>query len=151
MKECRVPIVEVQILDERGRVPLKASEDAAGLDLYACTDDDDVFMLPGTTTSIGTGIAVSIPRGYFGAVFARSGIALRKGLRPANCVGVIDADYRGELIVPLHNDTDKSQVIHLGERIAQLVILPCPTVEVRTVENLGNTQRGTGGFGSTGA
>jgi dUTP pyrophosphatase len=99
---------------------------------------------------IGTGIAVEIPEGYFGAIFARSGLATKRGLRPANCVGVVDADYRGELIVALHNDTDQLQFVEPGERIAQLVIMPYLSVEFEESDGLNETQRGSNGFGSTG-
>ena len=104
----------------------------------------------GQTEKINTGICVEIPNGYFGAIFARSGLATKRGLRPANCVGVIDSDYRGEVIVALHNDTEKSESIHVGDRIAQLVILPYLPVEFEEVDELSNTDRGEGGFGSTG-
>jgi dUTP pyrophosphatase len=99
---------------------------------------------------IGTGIAVEIPEGYFGAIFARSGLATKRGLRPANCVGVVDADYRGELIVALHNDTEFPQEVSEGERIAQLVIIPHLSVRFVEVDDLSSTERGEGGFGSTG-
>lgn len=99
---------------------------------------------------IGTGIAVEIPEGYFGAIFARSGLATKRGLRPANCVGVVDADYRGELIVALHNDTDFAQEVAEGERIAQLAIIPHLSVRFVEVDDLSSTERGEGGFGSTG-
>ena len=99
---------------------------------------------------IGTGIAVEIPEGYFGAVFARSGLATKRGLRPANAVGVVDSDYRGELIVALHNDTDYAQEVADGERIAQLVIIPYLPVSFVEVDDLSSTDRGEGGFGSTG-
>ena len=99
---------------------------------------------------IGTGIAVEIPEGYFGAIFARSGLATKRGLRPANCVGVVDADYRGELIVALHNDTDLVQEVAEGERVAQLAIIPYLPVNFVEVDDLSSTDRGEGGFGSTG-
>ena len=110
---------------------------------------EDVFV-PGTTMKIGTGIAAEIPEGYFGAVFARSGLATKKGLRPANCVGVIDSDYRGEIIVALHNDSKEPQTIQAYERIAQIVILPYLDVSFEIVDELSDTERGEGGFGSTG-
>ena len=104
----------------------------------------------GQTTMIKTGLSIEIPDGYFGAVFARSGLASRAGLRPANCVGVIDSDYRGEVIVALHNDSDVTRQVEKGERIAQLVILPYLSVEFNEVEELSETERQAGGFGSTG-
>jgi len=100
---------------------------------------------------VGTGLSIAVPEGYYGAIMARSGMSARRGLRPANCVGVCDSDYRGEYIVALHNDYDKSQTIIPQERIAQLLILPYQTAEFTEVTELDNTKRGAGGFGSTGA
>lgn len=137
-------------LNQAAIEPTKGSDYAAGLDLCACTDDDTIDIAAGTTVKIGTGIAVEIPDGYFGAVFARSGLATKRGLRPANCVGVIDADYRGEVIVALHNDSDKTETICAGDRIAQLVIMPYLPVELCEVDELHDTVRGADGFGSTG-
>lgn len=99
---------------------------------------------------IRTGIQVEIPQGYFGAVFARSGLSTKQGLRPANCVGVIDSDYRGEIKIPLYNDSGSTREVHCGDRVAQMVILPYAKVELEEVDELDNTERGTGGFGSTG-
>ena len=99
---------------------------------------------------IGTGIAISIPTGYFGGVFARSGLSTKEGLRPANCVGVVDSSYRGEIMVCLHNDSNETRIVTNGQRIAQLVILPCPAVELVEVDNLDKTTRNDGGFGSSG-
>lgn len=130
--------------------PIKGSEYAAGLDLCACIDRGAIDIPAGGTVKVGTGIAVEIPEGYFGAIFARSGLATKRGLRPANCVGVIDADYRGELIVALHNDSAQCETIHIGDRIAQLVIMPYLPVHLEEVDELSDTVRGTGGFGSTG-
>lgn len=127
--------------------PSHGSQWAAGYDLYSC---GSFIIEPHTTLKIGTGIAVEIPEGYFGAIFARSGLATKRGLRPANCVGVVDADYRGELIVALHNDTDLVQEVAEGERIAQLAIIPHLTVNFVEVDDLSSTDRGEGGFGSTG-
>lgn len=106
--------------------------------------------MPGETVFISTGISVEIPDGYFGAVFARSGLACKAGLRPANCVGVIDSDYRGEIKVALHNDSEFVRVVRRDERVAQLVILPYEQVEFEEVYALNETTRGGGGFGSTG-
>lgn len=130
--------------------PTKGSDYAAGLDLCACIDGDTIDIAAGETVKIGTGIAVEIPQGFFGAVFARSGLATKRGLRPANCVGVIDADYRGEVIVALHNDTNHNETIYAGDRVAQLVIMPYLNVELEEVSELSDTVRGDGGFGSTG-
>ena len=123
---------------------------AAGYDLYACLECDSVEIKPHETVKIGTGLAVAVPEGYFGAVFARSGLAAKEGLRPANCVGVCDSDYRGEYIVALHNDSEEVRTVSNGDRIAQLVIMPFLSVEFDQVEALDQTERGAGGFGSTG-
>lgn len=136
-------------LDINAHVPTRGSEYAAGYDLYAASSYD-IEIPSHLTIKIGTGIAVAIPEGYFGAIFARSGLATKQGLRPANCVGVIDADYRGEVIVALHNDMDVEKTVKAGDRIAQLVIMPFLPVEFKEVEELDKTDRGSGGFGSTG-
>ena len=130
-------------------VPSRGSSLAAGYDLYACTSDI-VAVNPHTTVKIGTGISIAPPNGYFGAIFARSGLATKQGLRPANCVGVCDEDYTGEYIVAIHNDTDEIHFIGNGDRIAQLVFLPYLDVEFEEVISLDETSRGSGGFGSTG-
>lgn len=139
-------------LDNEVEAPIRGSEYAAGLDLCAVLKNGArAQRIPaGKTVKIGTGIAVEIPDGYFGAVFARSGMATNRGLRPSNCVGVIDSDYRGEVIVALHNDSDKCETIHHGDRVAQLVILPYLAVKMNEVDELSETGRGAGGFGSTG-
>ena len=142
--------VPVKKLRREARLPALGSKTAAGADLYACLDYDLVSIACHQTKKIATGIAVEIPDGYFGAIFARSGLATKNGLRPANCVGVIDSDYRGEVIVALHNDTDENRVIENGDRIAQLVILPCVRAEYTEVDRLSETERGSGGFGSSG-
>lgn len=136
---------------EGARIPTSGSTRAAGVDLYAYIGDKEGRMIrPGETVMIGTGISMAIPEGYFGAIFARSGIATKRGLRPANCVGVIDSDYRGEIIVALHNDSTGHEIIPDGERIAQLVIMPYLPVEFDETDDLDDTERGEGGFGSTG-
>lgn len=142
--------VNYKKLDDRAMVPVYGSEYAAGMDLSALIQKGAKRIPAGATVKIGTGIAMEIPQGYFGAIFARSGMATKRGLRPANCVGVIDSDYRGEIIVPLHNDTDKCETIRDGDRIAQMVIMPYLKVELNEVRELEDTERGTGGFGSTG-
>ena len=131
-------------------IPTQGSAAAAGYDLYAHIPSDAVEILPHKTIKIGTGIAIALPDGTFGGIFARSGLASKKGLRPANCTGVIDSDYRGEVIVALHNDSDKIQTIENSERIAQLIILNYTTPTWTEVEDLDETDRGQGGFGSTG-
>ena len=141
--------VQIKKLSENAKLPTAGSQYAAGYDLYACTGGD-VVVAPHTTVKIGSGIAVALPEGTFGAVFARSGLASREGLRPANCVGVIDCDYRGECIVAVHNDSEEPRTVHQGDRIAQLVLLPYLPMEFEEVDALPETARGTGGFGSTG-
>ena len=142
--------VKVKILNEFATIPTKGSRWAAGHDLYAAIPDGSISIAPHETKKIGTGIAMEIPVTTFGAIFARSGLATRKGLRPGNCVGVIDSDYRGEIIVGIHNDTDNARTINHGDRIAQIVILPYMVCEMETVDELSDTDRGAGGFGSTG-
>ena len=136
-------------LNDLAKVPTRGSDYAAGYDLYAATDEP-MNILAHTTQLIKTGLAFELPDGYFGAIFARSGLASKKGLRPANCVGVVDSDYRGEVMVALHNDTDNDVAIDTGERIAQLVLMPYVNMTFEEAEELDNTQRGEGGFGSTG-
>ena len=136
-------------INNLAKTPTKGSNSAAGYDLYAASSYD-IIIQPHQTVKIGTGLTMAIPEGYFGGIFARSGLATKKGLAPANKVGVIDSDYRGEVIVALHNDTDGIQVVEAGDRIAQLVILPFISVDFNEVEKLDETDRGAGGFGSTG-
>ena len=142
--------VPVKKLDPRAKLPTYGSADAAGADIYALTDGP-VTIAPGQTVLIHTGLAFAIPRGYVGLVHARSGLATRQGLAPANKVGVIDADYRGELMVALHNHGREPRVINDGERIAQMVITPCLTAQFAETDQLDDTGRGDGGFGSTGS
>ena len=141
--------IEIKKLRENAKIPTRGSEYAAGYDLYACLDAAATIK-PHETEKIGTGLAIAVPEGYFGAIFARSGLATKKGLRPANCVGVADSDYRGEYIVPLFNDTDEIRTVEPGERIAQLVVMPFLAVEFEEAQELDETKRGAGGFGSTG-
>ena len=141
--------VEVKKLSETAVLPVRGSEQAAGYDL--CADiESTVTIRPGETAKIGTGIAFAIPQGYFGGIFARSGLSTKKGLRPANCTGVVDSDYRGPVIVALHNDSTKEQTIEPGERIAQMILIPYLSAEFEPVAELDETARGEGGFGSTG-
>lgn len=142
-------IVKVKKLDQRAVLPTYGSEQAAGADLYALTDGD-VTIGAGETLLIGTGLALEIPVGYVGLVYARSGLATKKGLAPANKVGVIDSDYRGELKVALYNQSGAPQTIQAGERIAQLVIAPYLTADYEEADELTDSARGAGGFGSTG-
>ncbi len=142
-------LVQIKKLNGKAIIPTRGSREAAGYDLYACSDEE-IKIAPHCTVKVGTGLSVAIPEGYFGAVYARSGLSAKKGLRPANCVGVIDSDYRGELIVALHNDTDAERMIEKNERIAQFVVMPYLSVEFQESEELDDTERGSGGFGSTG-
>ena len=141
--------IQVKKLRPDAVLPTAGSRYAAGYDLRACMDAP-VDIPPHATAMIGTGLAVAVPEGYFGAVFARSGLASKQNLRPANCVGVCDSDYRGEYIVALHNDGAEMRTVCPGDRIAQLVILPCASAEFEEAEALPDTERGAGGFGSTG-
>ena len=141
--------LKVKLLNDLAKIPTRGSDEAAGLDLYAATDSD-IWIEPHETVKIDTGIAIALPAGTFGAIFARSGIATKQGLRPANCVGVVDSDYRGPVIVALHNDTSISQMVPAQSRIAQLVVLPYVAPEIIRVDELDETKRGEDGFGSTG-
>ena len=141
--------IKVKKLNNNAIIPTKGSAFAAGMDLYACTDTN-IIIMPHETVKVPTGLSIELPHGYFGAIFARSGLATKNGLRPANCVGVCDEDYRGEYIVALHNDTDAPQTINSMERIAQLVVMPYLPFEFEEVDELTDTERGSGGFGSSG-
>lgn len=143
--------IKIQKLYEDSQIPSYGSEYAAGMDLYAHLGEHEMVLIePHETIKIGTGISVEPPKGYFGAIFARSGLATKQGLRPANCVGVADWDYRGEYIVALHNDSEEEREVRNGDRIAQLVFIPYFSGEVEVVDSLEETERGDGGFGSTG-
>lgn len=141
--------IEIKRLHENARLPERGSSFAAGYDLFADLSEE-LVIAPHETAMIGTGLAVAIPEGYFGGIFARSGLSAKEGLRPANCTGVIDADYRGEVKVALHNDSMEERVIAPGQKIAQMVIVPFLAVDFSEVEDLDTTERGSGGFGSTG-
>ena len=141
--------VRIKITDERAHVPTYGTEFSAGADLYNL-DGVDVEIAPHTTVMVKLGFQIEIPEGYAGFLFARSGIASKRGLAPANKVGVIDSDYRGEFMVALHNHSNVDATIAGGERIAQLCILPVLQAEFLVAEELGETARGEGGFGSTG-
>lgn len=144
--------VRIKRLNNTATIPTLGSADAAGCDLYAnlVTDGGSVTIAPGATFFVKTGIAVEIPKQYAGFIYARSGLASKRGLRPANCVGVIDNDYRGEVMVALHNDSQIEQTINHGERIAQMVIGPYIRPEFVEADDLTDTERGDGGFGHTG-
>lgn len=142
-------IVNYKKLTKTAKEPTRGSEYSAGFDLYADIEED-IVIRPHETIKVGTGLAFELPENTFGAIFARSGIATKQGLRPSNCVGVCDADYRGEYIVALHNDTSIPQIIKPQERISQMVLLPYISMEFNEVEMLSETVRGNGGFGSSG-
>jgi len=141
--------INVKKLNDLAKLPTRGSEHAAGYDLYAATDYN-IEIQPHTTVKIGTGLSFELPQGTFAAIFPRSGIATKRGLRPANCVGVCDNDYRGEYIVALHNDTNEVQIIEPQERIAQMILLPFVEMSFNEVNELSDTVRGTGGFGGSG-
>ena len=141
--------IPVKKLHPDAILPTYGSAEAAGADLYACLEKA-VVVQPGETAWIPTGLAMEIPKGCAGLVYARSGLACKKGLAPANKVGVIDSDYRGPITVVLHNHGSESQTIAHGERIAQIIITPVLTPAYEVVEELSDTGRGQGGFGSTG-
>ena len=141
--------IEIKKLNEKAIIPTYGTEFSAGADIYALLDEP-VTIAPGETVFIHTGIAIAIPEGLVGLNFARSGMAAKRGLAPANKVGVIDSDYRGEIMVALHNHSGEPQTVADGERIAQIVFAPYYTAEFCVVDELGDTARGAGGFGSTG-
>ena len=142
-------IVNIKRLNNRAIIPSKSHDSDAGFDLYACIDSP-INVIPGETIKIPTGWAIAVPNGYFGAIHARSGLATKQGLRPANCVGVIDTPYRGECIVALYNDSDIIQQINPNDRIAQLIITPYFNCALNEVGELDETDRGDNGFGSSG-
>lgn len=141
--------VRIKKLNQRAVIPTYGSAGSAGGDLYSA-EENDITVAPGQTSFIGTGLAVEIPQGLVGLVYARSGLACKKGLAPANKVGVIDSDYRGEIKVALYNHGKEPQTVAKGERIAQLVIAPFVFAEYEETDDLSDTARGEGGFGSTG-
>ena len=141
--------MNVKKLNENAIIPTYGSAAAAGADLYACADAD-IVIESGATVLVHTGVAMAIPDGYVGLIFARSGLATKRGLAPANKVGVVDSDYRGEIMVALHNHSSEAQTISHGERIAQMVFMPYAAAAFDLVDELDSTERGAGGFGSTG-
>ena len=144
-----MPKIAVKKLDERAVLPTYGSKFSAGADLYALCEEELVFA-PNETKLVHTGLAMEIPEGFAGLIYARSGLALKRGLAPANKVGVVDSDYRGEIMVALHNHSEVEQKIQPSERIAQLVIAPFLKAEFSETQTLSDTVRGEGGFGSTG-
>lgn len=149
--------IQIKKLYKESIIPTKGSDYAAGCDLYAHIQgetgdaaDKAIMIRPGENVKIDTGLSIKCPSGYFGAIFARSGLAAKQGLRPANCTGVIDEDYTGPIIVALYNDSKTTQTIKTGDRIAQIIFLPYSETEFEEVDDLEETERGAGGFGSSG-
>ena len=141
--------IQVKKLRPNAKLPTYGSAEAAGADLYACLEED-LVIAPGESKFVPTGLAMELPKGYAGLIYARSGLACKRGLAPANKVGVVDSDYRGEFMVVLHNHGSEQQTVSHGERIAQLVITPIFTPGYVETQELSDTQRSSGGFGSTG-
>lgn len=141
--------LQVKKLDPNAKIPTYGTAYSAGADLCVCLEQP-VVIQPGRTEFLPTGLSIAVPNGYAGLIFARSGLSTKRGVAPANKVGVIDADYRGPVMVALHNHGDIPQTVEPGDRIAQLVVVPVLAPEMELVEELDATERGTGGFGSTG-
>ena len=148
-EEAFMEAIRIKKLKGGATIPTYGSAEAAGADLYACLDAP-VTVKPGQSVFVPTGLAMEIPKGFAGLIYARSGLACKRGLAPANKVGVVDSDYRGEFMIVLHNHSTEPQIISNGERIAQLVITPVFTPGFTEVEELSDTARSGGGFGSTG-
>lgn len=144
-----MPKINIKKLNENAVIPTYGSEFSAGADLYALADET-IVIEPHATVLVHTGVAMEIPTGYVGLIFARSGLATKRALAPANKVGVIDSDYRGEIMVALHNHSEEPKTIENGERVAQLVLVPYISADFDEVDELSDTVRGEGGFGSTG-
>ena len=142
--------MKIKKLNESAVVPTYGTNFSAGADLYAC-ESEEITIPAGKTCLVHTGIAMEIPQGYVGLIYARSGLATKRGLAPANKVGVIDSDYRGEIMVALYNQSDIEQTVLMGERIAQIVFTRYDMAEFEIVDELDSTERGAGGFGSTGS
>lgn len=141
--------MNIKILNDKAKMPTRGSEKAAGYDMYAAIDEP-ISIPPHKSVMVPTGIAMEVPDGYFVGLFPRSGISFKRGLRLSNCVGVIDSDYRGEVLAPIHNDFDYEESIEPGERVCQFIILPYIVEDLNEVDGLSDTARGEGGFGSTG-
>ena len=144
--------VKIKRLYKEASLPTKGSDKAAAYDVYACItkENGELTIAPHTTVKIGTGLSMAPPEGYFVGVYARSGLSSKEGLRPANCVGVCDEDYRGEYIVALHNDSETERIVKHGDRIAQIILQKRYDMDFCEVDELDETERGAGGFGSTG-
>ena len=150
MKKSKEAVeIEVKMLSKTAKLPTRGTSGSAGYDLYADIEED-IEIQPHTTVKISTGIAVAIPEGYFGGIFARSGLATKQGLNLANGTGVVDSDYRSNVIVALHNSSNEPQKVLKGSRIAQLIVIPYLPLDFTIVDELEETYRGEGGFGSTG-
>ena len=145
-------IINIKKTNENAKIPTYGSEFAAGADLYAVihNEENKVEILPGETAFIDTGIVMEIPNGYVGLVYARSGLSCKQGLAPANKVGVIDSDYRGNIMVALYNQSNETRIVSEGDRIAQIIIQPVEQFEFKVKGKLSDTTRGNGGFGSSG-
>lgn len=145
-------MINIKKTNENAKTPTYGSEFAAGADLYAVVHNEEkkIEILPGETAFVDTGIVMEIPNGYVGLVYARSGLSCKQGLAPANKVGVIDSDYRGNIMVALYNQSSETRIVSEGDRIAQIIIQPVEQFGFNVKENLGDTKRGEGGFGSTG-
>lgn len=154
-------VIKIKKLTETAKIPTKNFDSDAAFDLYAdikdtfkpfgtAENEKGVKVMPGQTVKIGTGVAMEIPEWYWGAIYARSGLATKQGLRPANAVGVVDSHYRGEIIVAIHNDSSEVQIIHHGDRIAQFMLAPVIETKFEEVSELSDSDRGEGGFGSSG-
>lgn len=141
--------LQIKKLDPNAKLPTYGTEYSAGVDLYVCLEQP-VVIQPGRTELLPTGISIAVPNGYAGFIFARSSLGVKRGLAPANKVGVIDADYRGPVMVALHNHGSIPQTVEPGDRVAQLVVVPVLAPEMELVDDLDDTARGAGGFGSTG-
>lgn len=145
-------MINIKRTDGNAKIPTYGSEFAAGADLYAVIHNEEkkIEILPGETAFIDTGLVMEIPEGYVGLIYARSGLACKQGLAPANKVGLIDSDYRGNIMVALYNQSNETRIISEGDRIAQIIIQPVEQFGFNIKENLSDTKRGEGGFGSTG-
>lgn len=144
--------IKVKRICEEAKLPTRGSEKAAAYDVYACLPDENapVAIMPHQTMLIGTGLRMAPPEGFYVGVYARSGLSSKEGLRPANCVGVIDEDYRGEYLVAVHNDSEVTRSVRHGDRIAQILLQKRYDMDFEEVDELDTTGRGVGGFGSTG-
>ena len=144
--------IKVKRMCEKAKLPTRGSEKAAAYDVYACLPDENapVTIMPHQTMLIGTGLRMAPPEGFYVGVYARSGLSSKEGLRPANCVGVIDEDYRGEYLVAVHNDSEVTRSVRHGDRIAQILLQKRYDMDFEEVDELDTTGRGVGGFGSTG-